>query len=110
VVAPDLRKVYAADAEESIVYSIDVNTLKPTPIEVGDEESPDAIGYDPVDHKIFVSDVGAPADPKKTLNPNRANQNVTVIDALTDTVITKINIGNLPKLPHEKAPTVANNV
>lgn len=103
--APDLHKVYAADAEESIVYSIDVKTLAFKPIELGDDEGPDAVGYDPVEHKIFVSDVGTPADPKKTLNPARNNQNVAVIDALTDTLITRINIGNLPKLPKELAPT-----
>jgi hypothetical protein len=107
--APDLHKVYAADAEENIIYSIDVHTLKPTPIQLDDLESPDAVGYDPVEHKIFVSDVGAPADPKKTLNPDRNNQNVVVIDALSDTVITKINIGNLPKLPGEQAPTTQPN-
>jgi len=103
--APDLHKVYAADAEGNIVYSIDVNTLKPTPIQLDDNESPDAVGYDPVEHKIFVSDVGVPADPKKTLNADRNNQNVTVIDALTDTIITKINFGHLPLLPDEHAPT-----
>jgi YVTN family beta-propeller protein len=106
--ALDLRKVYAADAEENIVYSIDVNTLKPTPIQLDDDESPDAISYDPVDHRIFVSDVGAPADPTKTLNADRHNQNVTVIDALTDKVITKINLGLLPLLPGENVMSVKN--
>jgi len=59
--ALDLRKIYAADAEENIIYSIDVNTLKATPIQLDDNEGPDAISYDPVDHRIFVSDPGAPA-------------------------------------------------
>ena len=106
--ALDLRKVYAADAEENIVYSIDVNTLKPTPIQLDDNESPDAISYDPVDHRIFVSDPGAPADPTKTLNADRHNENVTVIDALTDKVITKINLGLLPLMSGENVMSVAN--
>ncbi|HLG62270.1 MAG TPA: hypothetical protein VKY19_10080 [Ktedonosporobacter sp.] len=100
----DLHKIYAADAQDNIVDAIDVHTLKFTPIQLDDNESPDAMSYDPVDHRIFVSDPGTPADPNKTLNPNRANENVTVIDALTDTVITKVNLGLLPLLPGEKAP------
>jgi YVTN family beta-propeller protein len=106
--ALDLRKVYAADAEENIIYSIDVNTLKATPIQLDDNEGPDAISYDPVDHRIFVSDPGAPADPTKTLNADRHNENVTVIDALTDKVITKINLGLLPLLSGENVMSVAN--
>jgi hypothetical protein len=106
--ARDLRKVYAADAEENIVYSIDVNTLKPTPIQLDDNESPDAISYDPVDHRIFVSDPGAPVDDKVSLNVDKKNQNVTVIDALTDKVITKINLGLLPLLPGENIRSIKN--
>lgn len=106
--ALDLRKVYAADAEESIVYSIDVNTLKATPIQLDDNESPDAMSYDPVDHRIFVSDPGAPVDDKVSLNPDKKNLNVTVIDALTDKVITKVNLGLLPLLPGENVQSVEN--
>lgn len=100
----DLHKIYAADAQDNIVDAIDVNTLKFTPIQLDNNESPDAMSYDPVDHRIFVSDPGTPANPNKTLNPDRANQNVTVIDALTNTIITKVNLGLLPLLPGEKAP------
>jgi DNA-binding beta-propeller fold protein YncE len=102
--ALDLRKIYAADAENNIVYAIDVNGLQTTPIQLDDNESPDAISYDPVDHRIFVSDPGAPVDPAKTLNADRHNENVTIIDALTDKVITKVNFGLLPLLPGEQAP------
>ncbi len=108
VIAPDLRKVYAADAQNSIVYAIDVNTFKTTPIQLDDNESPDAMSYDPVDHRIFVSDPGAPVDDKVSLNPDKKNLNVTVIDALTDKVITKVNLGLLPLLPGENVQTVAN--
>ncbi len=106
--AVDLRKVYAADAEENIVYSIDVNTLKPTPIQLDDNESPDALSYDAVDHTIFVSDPGAPVDDKVSLNVDKKNQNVTIIDALTDKVITKVNLGLLPLLPGENVRSIEN--
>ncbi|HEU5227541.1 MAG TPA: hypothetical protein VFU49_06980 [Ktedonobacteraceae bacterium] len=102
--ATDLRKIYAADAQDNVVDVIDVNTLKFSPIQLDDNESPDAISYDSVDHRIFVSDPGTPADPEKTLNPDRANEDVTAIDALTDQVIGKVNLGLLPLLPGEKAP------
>ena len=98
VAAPDLGRVFAADSNDSIVYSIDEKTLKPTAIPVGDNESPDAVEYDPDNHKIFVSDPGAPSP--DNINPN--NQNVSVIDTRTNKV-TKINIGHLPKLSNEHA-------
>ncbi len=108
VIAPDLRKAYAADAQDNIVYDINISTLQATPIQLDDNESPDAISYDPVDHRIFVSDPGAPADPNKTLNADRKNENITVINALTDTVITKINLGLLPLLQGENVMSAAN--
>jgi hypothetical protein len=105
-VAGDLHKVYTSDADENIVFVIDENTLTFTPIHLGANESPDAISYDPRDHRIFVSDPGIPANPDKTANVDRRNQNLVVIDALSDKVIAKINIGNMPKLTGERAPTV----
>ncbi len=101
VVASDLKRVFTADANDNIVYSIDENTLKATPIQLGNNEGPDAVGYDQDDHRIFVSDPGIPGP--DTINPN--NQNLTVIDALTSRV-TKINLGHLPKLPNEHADLV----
>jgi DNA-binding beta-propeller fold protein YncE len=102
--APDLGRVYAADAQDNIIDAIDVHTLKFTSIQLDDNESPDAMSYDPVDHEIYVSDPGAPADPNKTMNADPRNENVTVISTLTNKVITKINLGNLPLAPGEKAP------
>lgn len=104
-IAPDLHKVFASDADDSLVWVFDEQTLAPTPILLGPYESPDAIAYDPVDHRIFVSDPGTPANPDQTSNIDRKNQNVIVIDARTDRVVAKINIGNLPKLSAEDAPT-----
>lgn len=106
-IAGDLHKVYASDAVDNIVYAIDEDTLSFKPIPVGANESPDAISYDARDHRIFVSEPGVPADPGKDANVARVNQNLAVIDAVTDTIITKLNIGALPKLSGERAPTVS---
>lgn len=106
-VAGNLHKVFASDADDNVVFAIDENTLAFKPIAVGANESPDAISYDPRDYRIFVSEPGLPANPDKTSNIDRRNQNLVVIDARSDAVLAKINIGSLPKLPAEHAPTVA---
>lgn len=93
VVAPDLHKVYAADANDNIVYSIDERGLKIIPIQLQDNDGPDALEYDQSDHLIFVSDPGSPAQPDQSQVIDRKNQNEAVIDALTDKVITRIPLG-----------------
>jgi DNA-binding beta-propeller fold protein YncE len=148
VVAPDLHKVFAADAQENKICSFDEPS---TPLQgaalldffgqrarasiqcaqLDDFENPDAIAYDPVDHKIFVSDPGSPpdnCDPKMpldqndcvakihgqavkfngktipTLNRRPTSQNISVVDALHPTrVITKIAVGTLPVTASERA-------
>jgi hypothetical protein len=101
VAAPDHGRVYAADANDNIVFAIDERTLKATAIPLGDNAGPDAIEYDQTDQKVFVSDVGVPnpdnIDPK--------NQNIAVIDVQTNKV-SEINLGGLPKLPGESAALV----
>jgi DNA-binding beta-propeller fold protein YncE len=147
VVAADLQKVFAADAEENKVCSFDEPS---TPLQgaalldffrqrahasiqcaqLDDFEGPDAVAYDPVDHKIFVSDPGSPpddCDPKlpleqndcvakvhgqvvnfkgktiPTLKPRATNQNISVVDALHPTqVLAKIAIGTLPVTASER--------
>lgn len=106
VIASDLHKVYAADAADNEVYAIDENTLAARPIHLAGNESPDAISYDLGDHRIFVSDPGIPANPDKSANVDRKNENVVVIDARSDHIVATINVGNMPKLPVEDAPTV----
>src|SRR5258707_4316806 len=106
--APDLDEVFAAsDSDQSIVYAIDVHTLVTTPIVLNTLESPDALSYDAAGKRIFASDPGAPADPVKTMNVDRGNENIAVIDAITDKLIKYINLGNLPLLPGEN---VQNNL
>src|SRR5437763_10928024 len=60
VVAPDLQKVYAADANDNMIFTIDERTLKYTPIKLQDNDSPDGVTYDEVDHLVFVSNPGTP--------------------------------------------------
>ncbi len=103
--APDLHKIFAADAEDNVIYDINVNTMQiDGEIQLPDNESPDAIGYDPVDHRIFVSDPGAPIDPLQSGNTDRKNQNVAVIDAVQDKLLGLVSLGFLPLLPDEQAP------
>src|SRR5581483_11418458 len=55
--APDLHKVFAADSEDNIIFDINIDTMKiEGQIQLPENDAPDAIGYDPVDHRIFVSD------------------------------------------------------
>src|SRR6266704_2045357 len=98
--------------------------------QLDDFEGPDAVVYDPVDHKIFVSDPGSPpddCDPKlplaqhdcvakvhgqvinfkgktiPTLNARVLSQNISVVDALHPTqVITKIAVGTLTVTASER--------
>jgi hypothetical protein len=101
--APDLGKVFAADALDNIIYDIDVHTLKYLPIALPVNEGPDAMSYDP-DHKlIFVSDPGSPPN-DQNMNPLKSNENVAVIDAVHDKYIKLKNLGSVPLLPGEKAP------
>lgn len=103
--ATDLYKIFAADAEDNIIYDINVNTLQiQGQIPLPDNESPDAIGYDPLDHRLFVSDPGAPVDPIKSGNVDRKNQNVAVIDAVHDKLLGLVSLGFLPLLASEQAP------
>lgn len=92
VVAPDLHKVYVADSYDNIIYAIDEHTLKFWPIALQNNDSPDTLAYDPDDHLVFVSNPGTPP----SLDTNiieRKNQNETIIDALTDKVVARIELG-----------------
>ncbi|HEU0003336.1 MAG TPA: hypothetical protein VFQ36_20685 [Ktedonobacteraceae bacterium] len=102
VYAPQIDKVFAADAQDNYIADIDPHTFKVTAtIQLQDNESPDAMIYDPVDKRLFVSDPGAPADPLKDQNASRDNENIAVIDAVTDKLIKYVNLGNVDLLPEE---------
>jgi DNA-binding beta-propeller fold protein YncE len=94
LVAPDLGKVFIGDAADSIIYI--ANEQSPfniiAKVQLDPLDGPDAIEYDPVDHRIFVGDPGVPADPDNA-NAALKNQNVAVIDAITNKLITRIPFG-----------------
>jgi DNA-binding beta-propeller fold protein YncE len=92
VVAPDLQRIYAADANDNMIFTIDERTLKYTPIKLQDNDSPDGVTYDEVDHLVFVSNPGTPP----TVDTNiidRKNQNETIINALSNKVVARIPLG-----------------
>jgi hypothetical protein len=93
VVAQNLKKVYAADSYDDIIYAIDEKTFKAVPIHLRTNDSPDSIEYDASDHLIVVSNPGRPANPVKGQVIERKNENETVINALTDKVIERIPMG-----------------
>ena len=103
--ATDLRKIFAADSTDNIIYDINVNTMQiEGQIQLPNDDSPDAIGYDPVDHRVFVSDKGSPVDRLKSGNIDPKNQNVAVIDAVDDKLLGLVNLGSLPLFGGEQAP------
>jgi hypothetical protein len=93
VVAQNLKKVYAADSYDDIVYAIDEKTFKAVPIHLQRNDGPDSIEYDAADHLIFVSNLGRPTNPDKSQLIDPKNENETVINALTDKVIGRIPMG-----------------
>ena len=93
IVAPDLHKVFVADANDNIIYDIDETTFKTKQIPLQDNDSPDDLWYDQEDHIILISDPGTPANPDKTNAIERKNQNETLINALNDTVVGRVILG-----------------
>ncbi len=97
LVAQDVGKVFVSDAADGLIYVIDehspFNII--AKVQLDPLDGPDAIEYDPVDHRIFVADPGNPGNPDNA-NTSLKNQNVAVIDAITNTLITKIPFGIHP--------------
>lgn len=113
--APDLHKIFAGGVDPNAdgvdtVFDIDTNTLRFHAIHLTANESPDALTYDSLDHRIFVSDPAAPPSVTGPQNPDRHLMNVAVIDAISDRILTRINFGFLPLLPGEEAPTQPANI
>ncbi len=97
LVAQNVGKVFVSDAAGGIIYVIDENSPFNiiAKVQLDPLDGPDAIEYDPVDHRIFVADPGNPGNPDNA-NTSLKNQNVAVIDAITNTLITKIPFGIHP--------------
>jgi hypothetical protein len=97
MIAPDLHKVFIGDAADSIIYIVSeqkpFNTI--AKIQLDPNDGPDAIEYDQVDHRIFVADPGV-AISADNANIALKNQNVAVIDAITNKLITRIPLGIHP--------------
>jgi len=97
IVAADVGKVFVGDVNDSIIYI--ANEHSPfniiAKVQLDPLDGPDAIEYDPVDHRIFVGDPGVSANPDNA-NAALKNQNVAVIDAITNKLITKIPFGLHP--------------
>src|SRR5947209_8383063 len=81
-VAPDLGRAYAADVTDHQVYVIDEHSLRVIatiqlgllPCSFAPCETPDALEYDAVDHKLFISGNGT----------DNAHQDISVIDTRTN--------------------------
>jgi hypothetical protein len=97
IVAPDLGKVFIGDVNGGIIYVVSekspFNTI--AKIQLDPNDGPDATEYDPIDHRIFVADPGVAISPDNA-NIALKNQNVAVIDAITNKLITKIPLGLHP--------------
>lgn len=97
IVAQNVGKVFVGDVADSIIYVIDerspFNII--AKVQLDPLDGPDAIEYDPVDRRIFVADPGKPGDPNNA-NITLKNQNVAVIDALTNKLIARIPFGVNP--------------
>ena len=97
IIAPDLGKVFIGNAADGIIYIVNerspFNTIAKVQLDPAD--GPDAIEYDPDDHRIFVADPGVAISPDNA-NIALKNQNVAVIDAVNNKLITKIPFGIHP--------------
>jgi len=97
IVAPDISKVFIGGAGDGIVYVANENSPFNiiAKVQLDPLDGPDAIEYDPIDHLIFVANPGAAADPDNA-NVALKNQNIAVINAISNKLITKIPLGINP--------------
>src|SRR6266566_1357119 len=97
IVAQNVGKVFIGDVESGTIYV--ANEHSPfniiAKVQLDPNDGPDAIEYDPVDHRIFVGDPGNAISPDNA-NIVLKNQNVAVIDAITNRLITRIPFGLHP--------------
>jgi len=97
IVAQNVGKVFIGDVEGGTIYI--ANEHSPfniiAKVQLDPNDGPDAIEYDPLDHRIFVGDPGN-AISADNANIALKNQNVAVIDAITNRLITRIPFGLHP--------------
>lgn len=96
MVAPDISKVFVGNGDGIITV---VDEHRPfniiAKVQLDPLDSPDAITYDALDHRIFVSDPGVSGNPDNA-NVALKNQNIAVIDAITNKLIGKVPLGLHP--------------
>src|SRR2546426_895377 len=66
VAAPDLGRVYVAASTDNKIVVIDERTFQTTDIQLTNNDGPDGLAYDPIEHKLFVSNPGVP-DPNTNI-------------------------------------------
>jgi hypothetical protein len=91
-IATNIHWAYISDAQDSIIYAVNERNFNMVQIKLDPNDGPDASVYDPVDHRIFVSDPGLPISDSNA-NIALKNQNVAVIDTLHNKLIGKIQLG-----------------
>jgi hypothetical protein len=89
----DQHHVFAADSNDNIIYDINEKTMRVSPIMLQENDSPDGLAYDQIDHLVLVANPGSPANPKETNAIERKNQNVTFINAQTGKVVGRVMLG-----------------
>jgi hypothetical protein len=89
----DRHHVFAADSNDNIIYDINEKTMRISPITLQENDSPNGLAYDQIDHLLLIADPGSPANPDETNAIERKNQNVTFIDVRTDKVVGRVVLG-----------------
>ena len=83
-VATDRDEVFVSDQIDNALHVYDTKTNTQTAVIPTTQEGSDSVAYDPVDHKVFVT--------------NGDSKTVTVIDATTNAVIDQIAVPGSPEL------------
>ena len=94
LVAQNVGKVFVGNAADGVISIF--NEQSPfnviAKVQLDPNDGPDAIEYDPVDHLVFVANPGVAISPDDA-NIALKNQNIAVINAVTNKLVTKIQLG-----------------
>jgi YVTN family beta-propeller protein len=83
-IAADLHKVFVSDQVDNALHVFDTSSLTQTAVIPTTQKGSDAVSYDPVEKKVYVS--------------NGDSNTITVIDATTNTVLHQIALPGGPEL------------